>query len=219
MYICVIMAYKKIRKYRKRRKAYRKREFVGAVKKVINGQMEKHAYQASINSTINSTGTIFDLSAITQGDTAAERDGDRLTIKSLSLKMGIIAGDPTNFMRVIIFQWLQNSATVAPSVINIFPAVFVTQPYSFGSPYSKPDAGYTFIPLYDKTFVVSSTDNVRFNIKLTPKNFKRKAKAFIQYNPASTTGTGKLYMCAISDSGAVTHPTLLGCTQLRFLTS
>lgn len=201
----------------------RKRATVGLIKKVINNQHEKHAYVGAINTTAGSGGTIIDFCNIAQGDSSTQREGDRLTIKSFILRFGLIAADTTQFCRLIIFQWLIDDTATVPTPSHILNGTYINQPYATFAPFNKSNAGYVFVPLWDKQFSMtsgaSSSACKHALVKLTPRNFKKKAKAMIQYQSGATSGTGKIYGLFISDSGAVTHPTITGVGQVRFLSS
>lgn len=212
------MAFK--RKFKKRSYNNNKKT-VRLVKRVLNNQSEKHVYTVAVNGTFGSAGTTQDLSAISQGDTVSTRDGDRLTIKSIIFRYGLIAADNTNFCRVMLIQWLQNDNATAPTISGVFNSNFTSQPYAAFAPFNKAAAGYTFVPLYDKTFAMTTQGpaSVKAMVKLTPKSFKKKAKAMINFNPGATTGVGKIYLIVISDSGVAIDPTITGTFQLRFLTN
>lgn len=199
----------------------RKANSVGLIKRVINSQHEKHVYTFAVNGTVGSGGSVTDISAIAQGDSVNNREGDRITIKSIQFRFGLIGADTTNFMRVMLIQWLQNDAATAPTIAGVYNATYVSQPYATFAPFNKSAAGYHFVPLYDKTFALSQQGNnaTKAMIKITPRHFKKKAKAMIQFNAGATTGTGKFYIVLISDSGIATDPTFTGVAQIRFLSS
>ncbi|AXH74390.1 MAG: capsid protein [Cressdnaviricota sp.] len=206
----------KTRGYRRGKKAQ-----VGLIKKVINSQHEKHVHTVSVNGTFSSTGTVQDLSAIAVGDAVNNREGDRITLKSIIFRFGLIAADTTNFVRVMLVQWLQNDAATAPTIAGIYNSTFTAQPYATFAPFNKSAAGYQWVPLYDKTFALSLNGNAcsKHIAKITPRHFKKKAKAMIQYNAGATTGVGKIYVILISDSGVAADPTITGVMQIRFLSS
>lgn len=204
----------KTRKFRRARKGQ-----VGLIKRVINSQTEKHAFYAPVTGSFGWNGTITDVSAVAQGGTAINRDGDKLTIKSLIYRYGVFGADVYNFCRIVIIQWLQNDAATAPTVAGVLNATYTGSLNAPFSPFNKSNAGYQFVVLYDKTHSVSTVSNYNkggFVAKITPKKLKGKALKNIQYNAGATTGVGKFYILWISDSGVASDPGVQGVSQLRF---
>lgn len=190
-----------------------------AAKNEITKRIETHyidTAQATI--TCSSAGVISSqLSTITQGTTDSSRIGDRVTIKSIKVKGNLIAADATQVVRVILFQWLQDTASCTPIPSDILQNQ--NQPYSPLSSYTKDSAGYEWVPLWDRTFCMNAGTgtSVNFSVKLSGKKLsKGKAVNTIQFNAAGTTGTGHYYFCFYSDSGAAFDPTFTYYSRIRY---
>lgn len=109
-------------KPKKRRR--RKTTDASYIRKVVRGMSETKHYDLGISGTtpISGTSQVVQLTNIDQGDTEASRDGDRVILKSFSLK-GHMINDPdcTNdtICRIIIFQTRNNIKGTAPVVTDV----------------------------------------------------------------------------------------------------
>lgn len=189
-----------------------------AAVKVVKAIPEKHYFDTVINSTIDSTGSIFDLSAIPQGDTDSSREGDRVRISSIQWRGQAYNADTSNVMRFIFFQWLEDDGIDTPQTSEILQAVVIGQPYGVYGPYAKDYAGYKFAVIHDQTLCTSQNGDANniftFNM---PYAKRKKLSPNIQFVAGTTSGTNKLYLMVISDSGAITHPSAIGVFRIRFL--
>lgn len=192
-----------------------------AARRVINSQFEKHYYDydgGTVNLPVSYSSSIYKLTAVTAGSSDSTRSGDRLTIKSLQIRGTLAVADTHNVMRVIIFQYLGDDGVAVPTSGQILEAPWFNTINHVNAPYAKDYVGYKVIVLWDSTYVLNQDNQAKqFQIMLTAGNFKRKAKPFIQYQAASSNGVGNIYMMAVSDSGAVTHPTITWVSRLRFI--
>lgn len=190
-------------------------------KKQIDKQFEKHYHDHADNQAITWAGVVTDISSILVGDTDQVRTGDRVTIKSVSVRGTVENGDSGgNLTRVMLIQWFQDDFTAPPTPAQIIQSTAVATRFSPYAPYSKDDAGYLWVPLADVTLCTSpsgSNIQAQFKFSLTAKDFKRKAKPFIQYQEGLATGTNKLYLVFFSDSGAVSHPSVSHWSRIRYI--
>lgn len=160
----------------------------------------------------NGTNQIFIVNNPAQGDTDINRQGDKLRMLSLTIRGNLIIGDSTNVIRMVIFQWYSGS--------NSIPLEDVTEASDSSgrqwmSPYKHDHAG-KFKILYDKTFNMTNVgDNAQIVFKKTV-NFRGK-NAYVELNNGTTTvNTNAVYVSFVSDSAAVSHPTLNYYYRLRF---
>jgi hypothetical protein len=192
-----------------------------AARKVVNTQFEKHFFDNEEEGTaIDIGGLVFHLTPIPVGDQDTERSGDRITIKSLQIKWTVGVADNTNRMRIIVFQYLGDSAVAGPDVTSeIIQAAFVGSANAINAPYAKDFAGYKVMPLYDKTISLSTAANPvqHGSFILTSKDFKGRARPFIQYQGGGNNNIGGLYLYAVSDSGAASHPVLNYVSRVRYI--
>lgn len=202
---------KKYYNYRRRR-LVSKRVLLAASKytmKQLRKQTETKHYDRNITSTsVTDLGSIWDLQSMAQGDSDNDREGDSITAMSYQLRYSITAGDTTNLIRLIMFQWRD--------VANFPAASQILQSYgsSLGvlSPY-KHDTKPLFKILVDKICSVDTDDPSVTGKIYIGKGFFRK----IQYNtPGGSTVNNGIYFLAISDSGAVTHPDIEFVSRCRY---
>lgn len=159
---------------------------------------------------ISTTPSLFQLSAIPQGDTDTTRDGDRLELSKISLRGQVYCTDVTNIMRFIVFQFRPSAVPVASQILQIGPsgAIDVWSNYNH-------DTRQEYKILYDKTFTMQGngaaatspfTDSSyqHFQRKITNNNFNKN----LQYIGGGTGGTNQIYYIAVSDSNLAAHPTI-----------
>lgn len=198
------------RAVRFRRTSKPSKVFTRKVRKVLNKSSEKKYLNYVNSSTVDNTGAlILKLSEVSQGDTDTTRDGDQMTIRSLQFNMSFAIADTTNYVRVIFFQWLQNTQMGLPTASNILLDV-VTAPWL--SPYSH-DYRYNFRILGDHLIRLDS------QVPLVYKKmfFKRFARRKVQYVGASSTAyTNGIFALVVSDSSAVPHPSVQWSGKLNF---
>lgn len=152
---------------------------------------------------IDNTGTMGAFTMPAQGDSILTRDGDQVVLGDLKVRVTCGAGDATNLVRFMIFQWFPDNNIDAPAFGKILDDT-VTWPV--GSPIINAKANrWKFNMLADMTKPVSTNGPaVTFQEFTIPRDRLRK----VFFNQGATTGRNLLYYAAISDSGAVTHPTL-----------
>lgn len=190
-----------------------------AARRVINAQFEKHYYDYdAILFPVSYSSSIYRLTTTAQGDSDSTRSGDRITIKSLQIRGTLASADAYNIMRVIIFQYLGDDGVAVPTSGQVLEGTYFNTVNHVNAPYAKDYVGYKVIVLWDSTYVVDQDDVAKqFQLMLTAGNFKKKAKPFIQYQAGTSNGVGNLYMMVVSDSGAVTHPSISFVSRLRFI--
>lgn len=146
--------------------------------------------QGSASTTTSASGIIYQLDDVDQGDTVATREGNKIRLKSVSIRGDITGNGASQVVRVVLFQW---SDTTAP----IFGTLFSTSNDVF-SPILRTNPGHAKI-LYDKTFSCkySSTGTVN-NLLRIRKYFKSGPTSY-----ADGTGTNilrnNLYLGFISN--------------------
>lgn len=186
---------------------------------VLNQQLEKHYFDVNpVTFNAGFTGNFQLLTGTTLGDTDLTRTGDKINIKSISIKGSLYSNDPTNVARIIVFQYLGDTGVAGPVIGEILQTTGSNlAPFS---PYSKDYAGYKWVPLYDKMFAMSNVNGINiklFDIKITPRNFRGKAKPFIQYQGGGSNGVGHIYILFISDGGLSPDVSVSYQSRLRFL--
>lgn len=199
------------RYYKKRAYGKPSKNFSRKVKRVLTKAAEKKFHDVSQAGSVSVTSTpvLVDLSSISAGDTDQTRDGDQLTIRSIHLKYQLVAGDSTNIVRIILFQWFMDTAVAGggPTAANILQSTTNSM-----SSYTH-DTRFQYKILDDKivSLDTSSRDSYTLNRRII-KGFKKK----IQFSAAGTSGTNKIYLLYMSDSAAAPDPGLIYYSRLTF---
>lgn len=177
---------------------------------LISNKVLVTANSATTGDLINHNGTVFSLLAnLARGDNSLNNfRGDSLTPLSLKLRYGLLGNDQPQAMRVIIFQWFQSSVPSVAGVLDT-PNTFLGTPLA---PYSDKqfDNRKTYKVLYDKLHGLTNTgagDQNIFHVEdvfLPMSAFKNIEFVFNSASPQ----TGGIYLCVVSDSAAVPHPSI-----------
>lgn len=198
----------KLHRYRPVKKQKKQKANIKTLANKIQGYLGELKYGTSTyTNTVSYTGTIQSLCDISQGDSDTTRDGDSLTISSLELRGFFVAGDAYNVCRVMLVQWFPTDG-VAPTISQIL--VNTGNLYASISVKAH-DYRQQFKVLYDKILVVNTYNPTKmFYKKVYPKRRK------IQYVAGTNTGNNKIYIIMISDSSAVSHPSVYYDNKILF---
>lgn len=139
---------------------------------------------------------------ISQGIGDSDYIGQRIDLQTLMINMsvytptsGVTPNDETNFMRVIIFQWKDDST---PTVQELLSA-----PSNYLSCYNV-SKRQSYKVLWDKIFSITRVGTNAKSISLKTSNFAR----VMTFNNVGVSQKNQIYLLAISDSTAATNPIL-----------
>lgn len=185
------------------------------VKRLITGVQEIKAIDSTVSGSPSDTGVISRVLTPAQGDGLSQRSGDQIILKALQFRLSIIGADNTNKVRIIIFRWSQDNSIGAnvPTVNGVLQNIDVMSFYNYTS--YKNDR---MTILYDRTVSTTFTDANQVVVLHTLYG-KKLGRKVLEFNAASTLGTNQIYMLLISDSVAISHPTVTGYMQLRYTDS
>lgn len=136
-----------------------------------------------------------------QGDNVIQRDGD--TVKWLGLQgnhVGV-AGDSTNLLRFIIFQWRPDNSVEVPSMAKLLQTS--NTPSSVYILDQK--ARKKFKVLYDSCQTLSTISDT---IKMGKINVPASKMINTYFTQGAITGNNVIYYFTLSDSVAAPNPTL-----------
>lgn len=168
--------------------------------------------------TVSYSGTNFPLlSNMSRGDSAQNNfEGAKVMVKNIHIRGQVSAADISNCFRLILFQW-DDSTIPVPSDVLYSPIVGTTAaPWAFRSWSAKP----LYKILRDETIQLTANANANggpgpvVSFDMFVKGSKIQPTFF-----QSTTATvfkGGLYLLAVSDSAAATHPTLVFTCEMIF---
>lgn len=187
-----------------------------AVESVLTERSEKKYFDyASQDQNISSGGTIFGaLSAPAQGVADTERVGDGLRISSMQIRYQVTCADTTNVIRLVMFQW-KSSHVAAPAVGDVLQAYLPGPAPGIFSPYTH-DSRANMRILWDSGLLQMSQIDVDAicGTAYVTKGFLDDR--VIQFVAGAQTGYPHVYLCCISDSGAVAHPTVDFVSRMVF---
>jgi hypothetical protein len=160
------------------------------IKGLVN--VEKHRHLVSTSSTnINTTGTVLYLAGISQGDDKADRSGNSILVKGISIKMRIQQSTTPQdtVIRIIWFIDLQQVADGSPAITDVLETNSTT------APLNRNNVGrFKILKQQYYNLQKANTSQVLVN-KFIPLNHH------IRYNGGSATDIqkGGIYMFILSD--------------------
>lgn len=178
------------------------------VKRMMPKPEWKYADIITTGTTITTTATITNLIPLAQGSSDDDRQGDKVTWRSLFHRMSVTpnATAGVNFLRVMIIQDKQNNGT-APTAAQIFQTST-----NYLSPLND-DFGKRFKVLFDRTYTVDTDANGAQVDKIY-----RKLRIVTEYAGAGSVvpNTNGIYLVQLSDQ-ATNGPTTSTYTRLRYI--
>lgn len=185
-------------------------EIKAYVKKSISRSVETKRLITLVQANPDLAGSATVLSNIIKGDDGYQRDGNEVTVQGLDVRGAIYLADTTNFVRVIFFQWHENTAVSVPT-----PASILESKSGGGTPWLElpaHDERKTYTILSDRTYTLHSSQPV---VRFTEYISARRAKK-INYIHDANSAIGHIYVALLSDSGAVSHPAVEIMCGLRY---
>lgn len=180
-----------------------------ATRAYVKGQLTRQLetkYYNRFNQTISTdySGSLVDLTAlIAQGITVAGRVGDRIDLRSIEWRGQITSADSHNFVRFALVQFRENSTAGAPVIGDWLETVNNTlAPTTLWNW----DRRTEYRVLWDKTYYVDTGDD--YALQFAGKIPSTKLKTSVHYDPGVNTGSNHVYLLIITDSAAVTHPSV-----------
>lgn len=203
------------------------------VKAILGSKIESKYFISGYQNTVSNSGVITDLSSIAQGVGSVERTGDTVNLTRVSLIYQVncssggafASADSYNALRLILFRWKDDSGNYVPTVTDILslPAAhgdLVMAVYNLNQ-------GENFHIIYDKIVTVFNSPvytGTGVNVEAGANHswcsgmldLSQLGPRVIEFEGAGTTGSGKLFMLAVSDSTFTPHPNLTLTTQLKY---
>lgn len=193
-----------------------KREVLNLIENKVEDKIESKYIDLQFNFSVTNVPTISSLTSIGTGLTANNRIGNKVELQNISLKFQCLLADTTNYMRIVIFQWIEDAKNF-PSWVDLFEfntAGLPTTQAERMSPYTL-DTGKqgSFRILYSNEMQLDTDNSVQLIKSYINKGFRK----VIDFDSTlSNRGTGHIYMMALSDSSGIPHPNLAGYVRIRF---
>lgn len=178
---------------------------------------EKYIDTASSGISVDYTGSLGLFTMPSAGTGPSGRVGDLIEVTRLEFKYSLVIADTTNLVRVVLFKWNNDDGSYSPAVNSIIASGDNTTAYAalFRYAWDNQKAG-DFEILYDKCHQLCNAGEQGqvHQVQLWGKGLGSTSK--IQLNSGATTGKGRYGLLYISDSAAVTHPTLIYTARLTY---
>lgn len=190
------------------------------VKRIVNSGRELRQYHVNSTGTgVSTTVGMINLSGVTQGDAADNRDGDDLFPTQLQLKWYLAShasSTEPSICRFIIFQWKEDNAAGAPTAADVL---------ANGTTYALTD---TYNPatkqlvkvLYDRVIPIKDVvdSGERFYVQKTVRIFQKRLKR-IRFNAGANTGTSHIYLMTYSGTASGSNPPQLAYSSTLYFRS
>jgi len=169
-----------------------------------------------------STPTQLALSAVPQGDTDSQRDGDQINLRSLWIKFETYlqgtggTNDFTDQVRLMVYRWHPMSTGSAPVPASVLQDLSVAQSATM-TPWTW-DNRKDYTVVLDKTFNLSGNgpSDIGYTVKF---NWKEPGIASHFSSGSTTLQTNGLFAMIASDSLVATHPTFNFYSRLEYTDS
>ncbi len=181
-----------------------------AVKKLIN--VEFHTLNTFLPVDPNTTGATKNMTAIAQGDDIANRQGDKIRLKYLSLSgtIKLHASATTSQVRLVLVRD-NNGSTTQPAISDIWvsAAFFLDNKHKTGAP----QVNSRFTILYDKFFLINSVGNnqVAFNWSSSLDHH-----CYFTGTQGTDEGKGHIY-CMIASNEATNDPIVTADIMVKWI--
>lgn len=184
-----------------------------AVKQIVNRQKDLKQYEHVINcSTINggipNQGTSYSsftlANFIVQGNAVNQREGTRITLNKLRLRMQVSTADTYNHFRVSIVKW-KKEGVVSPLLVpgtNGVPGIFDSW---------NNDIWHV---MSDRMFLLQ--DEISGVARVRDVFLNKKFNRLLQYTDTTGPSTDQIIFLIQSDSTVAPHPTGYGVMTLYF---
>lgn len=175
------------------------------VKQIVHGtikqELKHHDKAIAIQGVSTGTPYITDITDIGQGLGDTQRIGDEVTLQSVLLRLLLFYKTPSFYsaqlmqvMRVICFQWREDSASTVPTATDILQAFAVG--YDICRPL-KIDNDKKYRILFDRQYEL--TDRTALG-HIVDVFINTKFSKTIQFTNAASTGTDHVYLMILSSN-------------------
>lgn len=189
------------------------------VKRMINSTLNRRIEDKHISSNSGIV-SVTDVPAVyggvlpIVGSDVNQRIGDKIRLTAFLFKYTIYLSDPSNVMRIIVFQWKNNSfLTGTPTASNILQ---VTTPYPWLSQLNQ-DLKAQMHVLYDKTHTMQNGGPLQITRSVNIRKFGVRNLEFLSgVATVNNTVRGEIYVLLVSDSSLTTHPTFIWRYMIKY---
>lgn len=184
------------------------------VKRVVGGNIEtKHISAVSGVISVSDTPAVYTTIYPTFGIGGDQRIGDKIKMASFNFKYSMYLSDPSNLMRVILFQWCNNSViSGTPTAAQVLQSATT---YSWLSQINQ-DSRQNIKILYDRTHTMNDSDQKQITRSVNINKFRVRNLEFASTAAQNCLHKGEIYLLLVSDSAAIVHPTFVWRFMLKY---
>lgn len=194
------------------------------VRRTVNSTLKKRmdyklATFERTSAAVDYSGTVYDLFVnMARGDNSRNAfSGSHIQVLNCHIRGQIACADVSNVFRLILFQWNEDSVPVTTSILdNAGVITTATAPYATRNWSSRPN--YTI--LRDQMIQLQANTNLTggngFVAVIDMYVKSKKIKPTYWAATSVALQKGGLYFLALSDSSAVTHPTILFTAEMVY---
>lgn len=194
------------------------------IEKKIEEAPEKKYYDTYFNgNVISTTQTDQSLTDVSGGTGSNQRIGHDIDLISIQFKLAFTVADSTNIIRMVLYQWLDD-----PIDLTNVPFPEYTQLFEYGvttgitvtsqlfSPLIITGRAGSFKILLDRYIVLDTTSSP---VEVVEGFINKKFRKKVHFDTGATYGPNHVNIMLISDSAAITHPTVDGYMRVRYTDS
>lgn len=196
--------YKKV--YRKYKKSVTPNTLVSRISK-LEKQQEIRFQDINFGNPVADTGTFVLLNALTLGDQNGNREGTKIDMKSIQLRITGVDTDTYQQFRAILFIDKQSNgaAPILSDILQTTSNVIHTM--------KTWNTRQRFRILWDKSWAADTTAPLGYSSMKLPLKYYKKLNVSTYYNAGNTGGIADinknaLQLLLLSDSNVVTHPAI-----------
>ncbi len=190
---------------RPRRTRYKGKSFNTAVQKVVNRNVETKHHRVTDSQTVSTAGYLLELNTIdSQGVASGQFIGQEMKQVGVRIRGLVRQADSSNVVRMLVFT--PTTAGEAEIQANGFNTIFYDPVDALFSPHREAMVRRIYS---DRTFSLNIASGQNDKLRILNqwvKLYGKKYKFLEGSNPA--TGSQKLYLGMVSDSGIATHPSV-----------
>lgn len=181
------------------------------VARMIKRDLEVKSIISGINlAAVASTPTFQKLTEIPVGTSDNSRIGNHVHLKRLNVRLSVFPADATNTFRLIFIRYMENDLYTGTPTGGQILANLSGGATDVLAPYNR-ETTEAYKVIKDVTISMTLTQNACIT-----KVFSIPLRGKAQYVGATTDGIGKLYFMYLSDSTAITHPTMSWQTEVLY---
>lgn len=180
---------------------------VKEVRKMIKAELKRNLepkYNMFYNNSlgIDTTGNVSEIISNSQGSTDVAHIGDQIELSSIYFNYYVTNADTTNIVRVVLIQTRGYTPSAAADIFQVSGSDSVlTSPYH----HDVMQTGLLTV-LYDRLHCLDTYNPLQQHKGWIPMKY---VKNKVQFDAGSSDVlNGDLYLITISDSSAVSHPTI-----------